>query len=76
MDLPEGVRTFFLLKAANLTDESEQLAGATANLTYKDKCDKVMKISGDPGVLTEKDSVPEVKVLYGFSKKGKDTRNQ
>ena len=69
MELPEGVRAFFLLKSANLTEESEKLARATAELNYEDMRDKVMKIFGDPGVLTERDRVPEVKeeVLYGYN---------
>ena len=64
---------------ANLSDESEKLASATANLTDKDIQDKVMKIFSDPEVLTEKGSVFEVKeeVLYGhgFIKRGTNRRN-
>ena len=37
MDLPEGVQAFFLLNAANMTEENEKLAGTTAGkLTYSD----------------------------------------
>ena len=67
MSLPQGVQGFFLLKAANLTVESEKLARATAQLEYKDMREKLSRIFGDPGVLEEKGKVPEVKeeVYYG-----------
>ena len=69
-DLPSGVQAFFLLKAANLTPESEKLARATGKLEYTDMRDKLMKIFGDPGVLDNDDMVPEVKpeTYYGYSK--------
>ena len=41
MKLPEGVQAFFLLKAANLTVESEKLARATAKLEYADMREKL-----------------------------------
>ena len=68
-ELPDGVLAFFLLKAANLTTESEKLARATANLELKDMKDKIMKIFGDPGVLNDSEMTPEVKeeALYGSS---------
>ena len=72
MTLPEGVQAFFLLKAANLTVESEKLARATAKLEYKDMREKLSRIFGDPGVLEEKGAAPEVKeeVLYtGYDRK-------
>ena len=67
MDLPEGVKAFFLLKAANLSSETEKLARAVSKLEYKDMRDHLMKIFGDPGVLSGKDDVPPVKeeVFYG-----------
>ena len=68
MQLPEGVQAFFLLKAANLNTETEKLARAVSKLEYKDMREKLMKIFGDPGVLSDKNDVPEVKegssVLY------------
>ena len=68
MVLPQGVQAFFLLKAANMTSESEKLARAVAKLEYNDMREKLMKIFGDPGVLSNTDEVPEVKdVLYGES---------
>ena len=68
MELPEGVQAFFLLKAANLNTETEKLARAISKLEYKDMREKLMKIFGDPGVLSDKNDVPAVKedsVLYG-----------
>ena len=66
MELPEGVQSCFLLKAANMSSESEKLARAVAKLEYADMRDKIQKIFGDPGVLGEKDEVPTVKeVFYG-----------
>ena len=72
MELPEGVQAFFLLKAANMTEDSERLARATANLDYKDMKDKVMKIFGDPGLKGDTGGVPIVKeeVLYGHGYRG------
>ena len=66
-ELPDGVLAFFLLKAANLPKESEQLARATAKLELKDMREKLMKIFGDPGVLQAAGTAPEVKeeAFYG-----------
>ena len=73
MKLPEGVQAFFLLKAANLTVESEKLARATAKLEYKDMREKLARIFGDPGILEGKGVAPEVKeeVYYGYENKKK-----
>ena len=49
MVLPEGVRAFFLLQAANMTEKSELLADTTAKRLYEDK-EKNMKIFVDPGM--------------------------
>ena len=68
LQLPDGVQAFFLLKAANLTSESEKLARTVAKLEYKNMRETIMKIFGDPGVLDNADEVPDVKdVLYGDS---------
>ena len=61
MEFLEDIRTFFFLKATNLTDESEKLARATVTLINKDMRDKVMKTFSDFQVLTRKDNVPKVK---------------
>ena len=48
MTLPEGVKAFFLLKAANVTDEQEKLARATCDkLTYDLMKSNITKIFGD-----------------------------
>ena len=67
MELPDGVQAFFLLKSANISQESEKLARTTAKLEYTDMREKLMRIFGDPGVLSESGAVPEVKqeALYG-----------
>ena len=74
MELPEGVRAFFLLKAANMTEDSEKLARATAKLEYNDMKDKVMKIFGDPGMREDSGGVPVVKeeVMYGYGYRSGD----
>ena len=74
-ELPTELQAFFLLKAANMTPDSEKLARATAKLEYKDMRDKIMKIFGDPGVLDADDMVPQVKeeVNYGH---GFDNRHR
>ena len=74
MTLPQGVQAFFLLKAANLTVESEKLARATAKLEYKDMREKLARIFGDPGVLDEKDKAPDVKEEALFGQSGFDKR--
>ena len=76
--MPTGVQAFFLLKAANLTPESEKLARATSKLEYPDMRDKLMKIFGDPGVLDSDDMVPEVKqeVFYGSNRDRKRGRGR
>ena len=48
MTLPEGVKAFFLLKAANVTEEQEKLARATCDkLTYDIMKSNITKIFGD-----------------------------
>ena len=48
MTLPEGVKAFFLLKAANVTEEQEKLARATCEkLTYDIMKSNITKIFGD-----------------------------
>ena len=67
-DLPSALQAFFLLKAANLTPESEKLARATSKLDYADMRDKLMRIFGDPGVLDSDDMVPEIKQEVNFGR--------
>ena len=47
LTLPEGIKAFFVLNSANLTDEMEKLARATTTeLTYKAMKDQIKKICG------------------------------
>ena len=47
--LPEGVQAYFLLKAANVSDENERLARATCGeMTYENMKLCIKKIFGDP----------------------------
>ena len=49
MKLPEGVKAFFLLNAANVSEENERLARATVgDLTYSNMKEKIQKIFNDP----------------------------
>ena len=43
MELLEGVIAFFLLKAANMSEDSVKLAMATAILKYKDMRETILK---------------------------------
>ena len=73
MVLPEGVRAFFLLNAANLTVDVEKLARATVGeLNYKNMKDIVMKICGDPIGSEDSGGAPPVKeeVLFGYGRSG------
>ena len=46
--LPEGVKAFFLLKAANVSEENERLARATCGaMTYDNMKESIKKIFGD-----------------------------
>ena len=45
IDIPEGVKAFFLLNAANMTEENEKLARTTAGkLTYSNMKETIMRI--------------------------------
>ena len=50
MKIPNGVEAFFLLNAANVSDENEKLACATVNWRndYENMKAKLQKIFGDP----------------------------
>ena len=48
MTLPDGVKAFFLLKAANFAVDNEKLARATVGeLTYDNMKEKCKKIFGE-----------------------------
>ena len=72
MKLPEGVKAYFLLNAANMSPEYDKLARTTVKeLNYAEMKDKVMKIFGDPLMTDDNGGVPQVKtesdVLYNRS---------
>ena len=46
MSLPDAIKAFFLLNAANLAEETEQLARATSELTYRSMLTQIKKICG------------------------------
>ena len=49
MKLPEEVNAFFLLNAANVSEETEKLAQATVgDLIYDNMKTKIQNIFGDP----------------------------
>ena len=67
MDLPEGVQAFFLLHAANMTEDNEKLARTTAGkLTYSNMKETIMRIFSDPGAVVDEVKTPAIKeeVLY------------
>ena len=79
MKLPEGIRAFFVLNAANLTGEMEKLARATTtDLTYKGMKEQIKKICGTVHVSgnDESDVAPPVKdeILLGYAG-GRTNRN-
>ena len=47
LNFDDGILAFFLLMAANLTDDHERLVRATAELTYEDMKDKLQKVFGE-----------------------------
>jgi hypothetical protein len=59
--LPQGVQSFFLLSAANVSDENERLARATCgDFTYKNMKSTIQKIFGDPAAASS-DIAPAIK---------------
>ena len=70
MGLPDGIKAFFVLNAANLTDETERLTRATSQLSYKSMKDQIKKICGTAFNAKEGDSAPPVKeeCLFGYEK--------
>ena len=71
MTLPEGIRAFFVLNAANLPDDMEKLARATTDdLTYKNMKIQIKKICGTTVGSGEDESAPPLKdeVLFGYGR--------
>ena len=70
MNLPEGVKAFFLLNAANVSEDNEKLARATVGeLTYDNMKDKIQKIFGDPNA-DETTSCKVEPVYYSSGRRG------
>ena len=66
--LPEGVQAFFLLKAANISEENERLARATcAAVTYEGMKTALRKIFGDPASSQGDSGAPSVKAEPVFA---------
>ena len=63
VELPEGVQAFFLLTAANISEEYEKLARATCKeMSYKEMKATILKIFADPAAGNSHDeSVPSIK---------------
>ena len=62
VELPVGVQAFFLLKAANLSDENERLARATCGeMNYANMKKSLMNIFGDPASGAGDNGAPSVK---------------
>lgn len=83
--LPEGVQAFFLLNAANVSEENERLARATCGvMTYANMKSCILKIFGDPSASGEGSNTPAVKsepVLYAqhdtsYSNRGRGWRGR
>ena len=73
MDLPEGVQAFFLLNAANMTEENEKLARTTAGkLTFSNMKETIMRIFGDPGAVGDEVKAAAIKeeVFYAGYRRG------
>ena len=47
LNFDDGILAFFLLMAANLSDDHERLVRATAQLTFEDVKDKLQKVFGE-----------------------------
>ena len=77
MDLPENVQGFFLLNAANVTEENEKLARTTeGKLTYSYMKETMIRIFGDPGAVGDEIKVPNIKekVFYVGYRRGSSRR--
>ena len=81
MKLPEGVKAYFLLNAANMSAEYDKFARTTVKeLNYAEMKDKVMKIFGDPLMTDDKGGVPQIKsesdVFYSKSDQTNSKRTE
>ena len=73
LTLNDKVQAYFLLKAANLTDDHERLVRTTATLNYKDMKEKLQKVFGDFTDDSKSNSLPVKKedCLYADERKSK-----
>ena len=77
MKLPEGVQAFFVLTAANISEENERLARVTCpELKYAEMKETLLRIFADPGATGGSEQVPAVKVepIYKVSHRGNSYR--
>ena len=71
MKLPEGVKAFFLLNAANVSEDNEKLARATVGeLNYDNMKQKIQKIFGDPNSNDTDVSCKVEPVMYSTKRGG------
>ena len=71
MKLPEGVQSFFLLNAANISEDNEKLA-RVGEITYENIKAKRQKIFGDPAASEGSGGAPAVKSEPVFETKHED----
>lgn len=65
--LPDGVQAFFLLTAANISEDMEKLARATCkDMTYGEMKSTIKKIFGDPESADIKSAAPNIKSEPAF----------
>jgi hypothetical protein len=61
--LPQGVQSFFVLTAANISEENERLARVScAELKYQNMKETLLKIFSDPAATTDDEKAPAVKM--------------
>ena len=73
MKLPEGVQAFFLLNAANISEDNKTLARATVGeITYENMKAKIQKIFGDHAASEGSGGAPAVKSEPVFETKHED----
>ena len=81
MNLPDAVQAYFLLNAANVSDENEKLARTTCGeLTYKNMKDTLMKVFGEFGgasVDSSNNALPiKQECMYGSGRRNVDNNGK
>ena len=69
MELPSGAKAYFLLQAANMSEENERLARVSATMDYDSMKDTVQKVFGNNNADGE--SLPVKMEEVNFTKKRK-----